>query len=741
MINDLDGIDWVSLGHAYGPGGEIPGWLRGMADPDPDVRHQSFAGFYSAAHHQGDVYPCTVAALPFLLGLADDPATPDRAAVTALLLSIGREAADRDDDDIRFAPDGTESTAPADAMALLRARADAFVRYAADPEEGVRRAGIEGVGLFTADADRALRILCDRLPAESGTVERLLVIRTVADLALRLGAARPAATAWLDTLAQDTAADPDIRLGALVHRARCAPQDVTADTVPTAIDLLHRLAPAPEESGDQGCDASTGGCACAEADPAPDAEADPAPDAPADPAPDAPDAPDARDPQGTQDAANQSVPPQIAAAFEDLDRHGRVHAPTTGLLEAFHEVLDARVPERTALLTAQLDSPDPATRHDAVAMAKELIGSRRGDHTGLVLLLARCLRPREPYTTAAAAEALRSLGPLAEPAREALAGCVAAHRTTHGPDVWASRRPLLRRAHQEAVMTLARLGDPRALPSLLTGLDGGVDAWRAVQVAGSLGPAAAGELAPRLIRHLGDADLSTQWPGMGAGALLSALAALGDPAAVPAITRAVEEAMGHDQWPTAACALDALASFGTAAASALETVRPLADAEDVDLRLAATGALWALERDPLDTVPRLRGLLDGYRSHQAAAVLATIGPPAAAAVPRLRELLTTGDTWTRVHAATALWDIAGETGTQAVLGALLAAWETNDTTSNRVLACLLRMGPAAAPALPRIEAELAKPHREGFFRSIAADEEVLRLCRTVQERLTAVTEP
>ncbi|MFF2192031.1 HEAT repeat domain-containing protein [Streptomyces sp. NPDC058157] len=711
MINELDGTDWTSLGHAYGPGGDIPGWLTAMASPDPDARDRAFSNFYGAAHHQGDVYPCTVAALPYLIGLTDDPATPDRASVAALVLSIGREAADRDDDCVRFAPDGTESTAPADAVALLRSRADAFVRYAADPDPGVRRAGIEGLGLFLDDTDRALALLRDRLPAESGTAERLLVLRTTADLALRLPAAPPAATAWLAALAEDGAADPDVRLGALVHRARCTPQDITAETVRTAIGLLDRLTPPEEEAATQGCDATTCACAPAATTPAP------APAAPA-----------------------QDVPPQIAAAFEDLDRAGRVHAPTTELLQTFHTVLDARVPERTALLTAQLGSADPATRHDALAMAKDLIRSWRGDHTALVTLVAGLLRPHEPYTTAVAAECLRTLGPAAEPAREALARCVAAHRTEHGEDVWASPRPLLRRAHQEAVMALARLGDARALPSLLTALDSDADAWRAVQVAGSLGPAAAGELVPRLVRQLAGVDFAKEWTDMSAVALVQALAVLGDPAAVPAVTRCLEEAARHGQVRTVASGLEALASFGTAAAHALDTVRTLTGSEDGNVRLAAAGALWALGRDPEEALPRLAEHLDGHRRHQAAGVLGRIGPPARALAPRLREMLASRDAWTRVHAAAALWDVVGESGSgaesEAVVRTVLGAWEDNGRTANRALACLSRTGPAAAAAVPRIEAELASARRPGdFLGSVADDEETLRLCRTVLDGL------
>ncbi|MFD4693243.1 HEAT repeat domain-containing protein [Streptomyces sp. NPDC058463] len=618
-----------------------------------------------------------------------------------MLLSIGRESVDREDDGIRFSPDGTISTAYTDSAAVMRDHADAFVSHSADPDPGVRLAAIEGLSLFLDDADRAVDLLRRRLPAEDGIAERLLVVRTMADLGLRLPSARAAATAWLDALAGDTTVDPDIRLAALVHRARCGRETISVSTVPTAIDLLGRLTPAHQTStGEKEGRAGSGECVCAPA----------------------------------TDAASPGTPPQIVAAFEDLERHNRVHAPTTSLLRTFHRVLDHRVSERTILLTEQLRSQDPATRYDAIRIAQELIGSWRGNHARLVMLVADCLLLDDPYTAAAAAESLGSLAPVSEPAREALATFVAAHRTAHGPAVWATPEPLLRRAHQEAVMALARLGDIRALPGLLTALDSGVDAWRAVQVAGRLG-AAAGDLVPRLSRCLAEVDLSDEGAQMSAGALVSALAELGNPAAVPAITDAVSAAVRHERWQTAASALDALASFGVAAASVLQVVGPLADAEEVDLRSAATAAQWALEGNPASVVPRLNDLLDSYRHHEAADVLARIGPRAATVLPRLRKMLTANYEWTRVHAAAALWDIGGEAEASIVVETLLAAWDENDATANHVLACLNRMGPAAAPALPRIRGELALPRRSGRFRSIANDEELQDTCRAIVARL------
>ncbi|MFF4922473.1 HEAT repeat domain-containing protein [Kitasatospora sp. NPDC001261] len=697
MTNNLDSVDWSSMGHAYGPADEVPLWLEQMASPDPDVRERAFSRFYSSAHHQGDVYSCTAASLPFLFALADDPQVPDRAAVIRLVLSIGSAALDRDPDGVYYSPSGHASTPHADVVPRMRERIEDFVRHAADSDPQVRQAAVPALGLFLDDAERAFALLRERLAAESGTLERLLVIETAATLAQRLPGALGPVTTWLAVLAADPALDADIRLAALVHQAACTPEAIDDSLVPTATGLLRQLTSEPEpEPEDEARPADCGQCTCT------DIATEPAPD--------------------------RGVPPQIAAVFDDLDRHGRVHAPTTELLTTFHRVLDARVPERTALLSAQLRSPDAATRHDAIAMTWDLIRSWRGTHTGLVLLIAACLLPDDPYTTAEAAETLGKLPPtLAEPAREALAALVQAHRTTYGANVWAARHPLLRRAHQQAVMALAGLGDERALPGLLTALDTGIDDWRAVQVAGHL-PQAAGELLPRLTRRLADADFA--WPWGSATALMAALNGLGDPAAVPALTTALTTAVEQEQWQTAGAALYALGSIGTGAASALETVRPLVDAQDTDLRFAAVKALWDIECNPADTVPRLTALLDTSKDQDAADVLGRMGGQAAAALPRLRQLSETGHVGIRVHAAAAIHDIGGPA--EAVLPVLLEAWEENDSTAGPVVDCLQRMGPAAAPALPRIQAELALARRSGgFFGSVKDDEALLRAARAV----------
>lgn len=167
VINDLESIDWASMGHAYGQADDVPQWLNDMASPDAELQERAFSSFYSAAHHQGDVYPCMMASLPFLFAMADDPCTPDRASVVALIASIGREAVEREDPgSICIGPDGEESTAYEDTAALMRGRGQAFVGYARDADSRVRGTAIEGLGLFLDDAERAVAALGARLDSE-----------------------------------------------------------------------------------------------------------------------------------------------------------------------------------------------------------------------------------------------------------------------------------------------------------------------------------------------------------------------------------------------------------------------------------------------------------------------------------------------------------------------------------------------------------------------------------------------
>ncbi|WP_370368073.1 HEAT repeat domain-containing protein [Catenulispora sp. GP43] len=666
MLDGLARIDWSSLGVGDGAA-EVPGLLAAMASPDTGERERALRRFYSRVHHQGDVYRCTVAAMPFLAELADDRGNPSRADFVGLLAGICESCVDFADDELRYAPSG-DLIDFSELMPVVRGFAKDFERWARDADEAVRCAAIPALAQFPDDPARVADLLRARAPRETGTPTRLLVLSTAGTLALRFPEVVGPVVSWLARLAGDGTRDPVIRLAALAQQARCAPGAAGPELVSAAIGML---------------------------------------------------------------------------AAERLDHPARASTPTTAILGTLHEVLGDRLAERTSLLTEQLRSPDPDARLDAIRMARTLIAGWRGDHSALIIAVAGELAAENAQVAREAAAVLQTCFRIAEPARELVADCV----TEAGPDTWSAPDEMRREAHQTAVQVLARLGDVRALPSLLAGLDSDVDAWRAVAVAGSL-PQSRAELLPRLIERVDKLDLAGIDPfvDMKSSALITAVGRFADPASAESLVRVLDAAIRRELWSTAASVAEALAELGPAAVAALPLLRTAVAGPDRKARSAALAALWAIGGEVQEVLPLLVGHLAGpsvYFLDVVAEILGQIGADATEAVPYLKKLAGAQDEWnqwSRVEAADALWRIAGEPATQLVLDALLSAWRENQATSNAVTATLERMGAAAAPALPDLEAELAKARRGGRFDRVDTDEDLQETCRRLILRLSRLNQ-
>lgn len=91
MQLDLDSIGWASLTHAYGTAEDVPDLLRGLRSADAEVRRAAVDELYGNIFHQGSRYEASAYAVPFLLELLADPATPDRSELVRLLscLAVG----------------------------------------------------------------------------------------------------------------------------------------------------------------------------------------------------------------------------------------------------------------------------------------------------------------------------------------------------------------------------------------------------------------------------------------------------------------------------------------------------------------------------------------------------------------------------------------------------------------------------------------------------------------------------
>ncbi|MGW7590449.1 HEAT repeat domain-containing protein [Streptomyces rubiginosohelvolus] len=724
MFSGIDEVDWASMEHAYGPADDVPELLRGLASADPAEREAALDGMYGAVHHQGDVYACTLACIPFLFELVVDPGVQDRGGVVELLTSIGGFDLD-EDDEAEIDEDEIEGAANyAMAAAAVTAGAGVFFELIADEDPGVRLAAPLALATLHRHPVRVLALLRERLPVEPDEEVRLALVEAAGRVALRHRPLAERVGKWLGLLAE-RAGSPGLRLAALAQLARCSPDGLPGDVVPVVSGLLREMRSAPEESGDGGEHAPPGGIAAREDD-EPEPGTDTTPEAePVDPDPVAP----------VETGRGEHVAtPTLVGQLRSLsaqENAGRGAPWAADLLRTLHVGLDDRVGDRTALLADQLRSPDRRQRIDAVRMSGGLIRAWRGPYEELVALVGEQLSDREPRLAEAASHVLEELFGLAAPAADALAARLAADPGSW-VRTWASGPPGL----SSTVKALARLGDARAVPALAGALELPQVAHDVGFAVGHLG-ATARPLAGALRRRLAEVELD-ECAYDRASPLLAGLTALRAGEAAPEVLRVLRGAPEYrGEWLRTA-ALRALGAFGPAAREAIPELRALVRRPGTASATEAAEALWAVSGDADEVLPVL---IEGLQSDQvhdrraAAVALGALGPRAAVVAPRLRGLLAHEELWLRVDAAIALWEVSGRT--RETVGALLTAWEQNRHVRVRVAECLARMGPvpegSAAAHVLRSELVSVRRHNamDGGYGShdIHEDEKLLALCR------------
>ncbi|GGY78609.1 PBS lyase [Streptomyces nitrosporeus] len=686
MFAGIDEVDWASMEHAYGPADDVPVLLRGLASADPAERESALDGMYGAVHHQGDVYACTLACIPFLFELVVDPGVQDRGSIVELLTSIGGIDLAEDDED-EIGEDEIEGAANyAMAAAAVTAGAGVFCELVADEDPGVRLAAPLALAALHSRPARVLTLLRERLPVEPEDEIRLALVEAAGRVALRHRPVAGQAADWLSRLAAEAYA-PGLRLAALAQLARCAPDVLPDGVVPLVSGLLRELRSRPA----------------------------------------------GRDPEGFAGPGERAASPTLVGQVRALraeETAGRSAPWATDLLRTLHGGLDNRVEDRTALLTDQLRSPDPWQRIDAVRMSSVLMRSWRGVYDEPVRLMGELLGDPEPRLAEAAAHALEELHSLAVPAADALAARVAA-----APDAWVRRWASGPPALGPAVNALARAGDARVLPALAAALEQSEVPHDVGYAIGYLGEAAA-PLAGILRRRLGEVGLD-EGAYDRASPLLAGLTALRAGEAAGEVLRVLRGAPEYrGEWLRTA-ALRALDAFGPAAARAADELRALVRRGGTTATEAAE-ALWSVEGDAAAVLPVL---LEGLRSRRvhdcraAAGVLGRLGPAAAVAAPGLRALLAHGELWLRVDAAIALSGVTGRDDESVPV--LLDAWEHDRHTRVRIAGHLARTGPAGAGSeVARVlRAELRSVRRHNALdggcgsHDIHEDEKLLALCR------------
>lgn len=691
MFAGIDEVDWASMEHAYGPADDVPALLTGLASADPLQRERALDGMYGAVHHQGDVYACTLACIPFLFELVADPSVAERGSIVELLTSIGGIELDEDDEE-ELDEDEIEGAANyAMAAAAVCAGAEVFVGLLADADRGVRLTAPLALATLHAEPPRVLALLRKRLPVEPDEEVRLALVEAAGRLALRHETVADTAAHWLSRLAMQEYA-PGLRLAALAQLARCAPAALPVDIVPRVADLLRALRATHPASG-------TATRAAAEA--------------------------------ASREAAQSPTLIGQLRAMQAAEEAGRGAPWAADLLRTLHGALGDRVEDRVALLADQLCSPDEGQRLDAVRMSGGLIRVWRGPYDEVVRLVGEQLAEPDPRLRDAAAHLLAEIRLLAAPAVDTLAARVAVTSET-----WVRQWEDGRTSLDPALRALANIGDPRTLPVLRSVLERPGVPWDLGHAVAALGPAAS-PLAGALRRRLAEVPLEPSANG-GPAPLMDALASLRADEATPEVLRVLRGVPEASAPYLRSSALRTLGSFGPGARGAVGELEALMRRSRTREAIEAADALYSVSGDVDAVLPVLIGALTaeeplGIRA--AAGVVGRLGTRAAAAGPRLRALLHHDDLWVRVDAALALCEVSGRfTETWPVL---LAAWTENAHVRVRVADTLARTGAAAAGsgAAHALRAELSSVRRHnardaGFGTTdIAADERLLTLCR------------
>jgi hypothetical protein len=182
MLEGLNRVDWGSLTHAYGPAQDTPEQIRALTAPDARERENARGNLCHTLGHQGTRYTATAAAVPFLVELLDNPATPEKDQLIRMLVFLAVGYPERFlplgiDPAVAFAE--ADTVAPEDAgpehfddydepVAVLWARnaceavlrgADRFQALAEDLDAQTRQAAVYALAWFPAAALESVAVV------------------------------------------------------------------------------------------------------------------------------------------------------------------------------------------------------------------------------------------------------------------------------------------------------------------------------------------------------------------------------------------------------------------------------------------------------------------------------------------------------------------------------------------------------------------------------------------------------
>ena len=232
-LHGLDQPPWPDLHHAYGAATDIPDLLRTVATEPGEAARQAVSRLWNNLNHQGSVYPATVAAVPFLLRLAQQDHTA-RVSLLTMIATIARSGFHIWDTGHRLFhdPDYLDDTVArrteeADFHAFYPALREQVLhavpvagRLLDDPDPAMRAAAAYLLAGCPAHTTHLVTHLRERVGSDPDPVVRASLVLAGAQIAARAeptGGHHPPdqlaeVTDWARHLTQDTDAPAEVRL-------------------------------------------------------------------------------------------------------------------------------------------------------------------------------------------------------------------------------------------------------------------------------------------------------------------------------------------------------------------------------------------------------------------------------------------------------------------------------------------------------------------------------------------------
>lgn len=244
LLAGLDDVDWQAIHHAYGPATDVPRLLRALLLGDKTERHRALERLYSRLWEEGEVYPASVVAVPFLIRLVAYEAMPGRADVIELLAALASSggelvASGRGEDDEENEDAGT----PPEARDIARAAHNAvgmgiglYIALLAHEDTELRGAAAVVLAGFPERATQVVPPLRDALAQEAQPEARIALTHALLRT-LDAGLAARAYLAELVTTHQDVAVRLLAAIG-LADRAKTETPDAVVATLVEGIGAL-----------------------------------------------------------------------------------------------------------------------------------------------------------------------------------------------------------------------------------------------------------------------------------------------------------------------------------------------------------------------------------------------------------------------------------------------------------------------------------------------------------------------